>query len=128
MEYVVLVVMLALIQYIWFSIEVGRARGRFGVLAPATTGHVLFDRYYRAHQNTAEQLIVFLPSVLTSGYYVDATFAAVLGLIFVVGRGLYFRGYTDPEKSRGLGFAISMVANSVMILATVYAVGLCAIE
>ena len=55
MEYVVVVVMLALLQYTWFGIEVGRARGRFEVPAPATTGIESFERFFRAHQNTTEQ-------------------------------------------------------------------------
>ena len=50
MEYVVVVVMLALLQYTWFGIEVGRARGRFEVPAPAPTGNESFERFFRAHQ------------------------------------------------------------------------------
>ena len=46
MEYVIAVVMLALLQYTWFGIEVGRARGRFEVPAPATTGNENFERFF----------------------------------------------------------------------------------
>ena len=59
MEYVVVVVMLALLQYTWFGIEVGRARGRFEVPAPATTGNESFERFCRAHQNTTNCSVVF---------------------------------------------------------------------
>ena len=120
MEYVTIVAMLALMQYIWFSIEVGRARGRFEVQVPATSGSDGFERYFRAHQNTTEQLVVFLPAIFACGYYVNALFAAVMGLVFITGRGLYFRGYTDPEKSRTAGFAIGELANILMVLSTLF--------
>lgn len=126
MEYVVAVVMLALLQYTWFGIEVGRARGRFEVPAPATTGHENFERFFRAHQNTTEQLVVFLPAMFACAYLVNETLAAAMGLLFVIGRLMYFRGYTSPEKSRSLGFGLGLIANTVMILATLYQVGIAA--
>ena len=52
MEYVSIVVMLALLQFVYFSVEVGRARGRFNVQVPATSGNEGFERYFRAQQNT----------------------------------------------------------------------------
>ena len=127
MEYVVAVVMLALLQYTWFAIEVGRARGRFDIPAPATAGHAHFERFFRAHQNTTEQLVVFLPAIFACAYLVNATLAAAMGLLFVVGRLMYFRGYTDPEKSRSLGFGLGLIANTVLILATLYQVGMTAV-
>ena len=127
MEYVAAVVMLALLQYTWFAIEVGRARGRFEVPAPATSGNDNFERFFRAHQNTTEQLVVFLPAIFTCAYLVNETLAAAMGLLFVVGRLMYFRGYTDPEKSRSLGFGLGLIANTVLILATLYQVGMTAV-
>ena len=128
MEYVVAVVMLALLQYTWFTIEVGRARGRFEVPAPATSGNENFERFFRAHQNTTEQLVVFLPAIFACAYLVNETLAAAMGLLFVVGRLMYFRGYTDPEKSRSLGFGLGLIANTVLILATLYQVGITAVS
>ena len=63
MAYVTAIVMLALVQYFYFIIEVGRARGRFGVAAPATSGNEEFERYFRVQQNTLEQLIMFIPAI-----------------------------------------------------------------
>lgn len=127
MEYVAAVVMLALLQYTWFTIEVGRARGRFEVPAPATSGNENFERFFRAHQNTTEQLVVFLPAIFACAYLVNETLAAAMGLLFVVGRLMYFRGYTDPEKSRSLGFGLGLIANAVLILATLYQAGITAV-
>ena len=120
MEWVTIVVMLALIQYFWFSIQVGRARGRFEVQVPSISANDGFERYFRAHQNTAERLVVFLPAIFACGYFVNSPFAAVMGLVFIAGRGLYFRGYTDPDKSRTAGFAIGELANILMVLSTLF--------
>ena len=120
MEYVTIVVMLALMQYVWFSIQVGRARGRFEVQVPSISGNDGFERFFRAHQKTAERLVVFLPAIFACGYFVNSPFAAVMGLVFIAGRGLYFRGYTDPEKSRTAGFAIGELANILMVLSTLF--------
>jgi len=123
MEYVTAVVMLALLQYIYFAIEVGRARARFSVPAPATTGDEHFERFFRAHQNSTEQLVVFLPAIFACGYFANEALATALGLTFVVGRMLYFRGYTNPEKSRGLGFMLGLLSSVIMILSVLYAIG-----
>jgi glutathione S-transferase len=116
MALVALVAALALIEYTLFALNVGRMRGRYGVKAPATTGHELFERAYRVHQNTLEQLVVFLPSLYLFAAFVSAPIAAGLGLVFVVGRALYFRGYqADPEK-RGPGFGIGFIASNLLLL------------
>jgi uncharacterized membrane protein YecN with MAPEG domain len=95
---------------------VGRARGRYGVQAPATTGHPDFERYYRIQMNTLEQLMVFVPSLWVFGTYVSAGWAAGLGAVFVVGRLLYFIGYSKAANKRFAGFGISALA--VMVLMT----------
>lgn len=116
MELVAIVAALALLEYAVFGLQVGQARGRYGVKAPATTGHELFDRHYRVQQNTTEQLLLFLPALYLFAAYVSAPVAALLGLAFIVGRALYARGYVaDPEK-RGTGFLIGFVATVVLLL------------
>ena len=59
MELVAIVILLALIEYNIFGILVGRARAKYNVPAPATSGDPVFERYCRVHQNTLEQLMVF---------------------------------------------------------------------
>ena len=116
MELVAIVAALALLEYAVFGLQVGQARARYGVKAPATAGHELFERHYRVQQNTTEQLLMFLPSLYLFAAYVSAPVAALLGLGFIVGRALYARGYVaDPEK-RGTGFLIGFVATVVLLL------------
>ncbi len=73
MAYVTIIAMLALVQYSFFSFKVGQARGKYDVEAPATSGHEIFDRVFRVHQNTLEQLITFISAqVLVLGAIVGA--------------------------------------------------------
>ena len=44
MAYVTIIAMLALIEYFYFAIDVGRARGRTGLEAPAISGNPEFER------------------------------------------------------------------------------------
>ena len=108
MALVTIVIALALIEYSVFGILVGRARGKYGIDAPAITGNPIFERYYRVHQNTLEILVLFVPGMIIFAQYVSAEVAAGLGIIFIVGRFLYLRAYVADPKSRSLGFALSL--------------------
>jgi uncharacterized membrane protein YecN with MAPEG domain len=116
MELVAFVAGLALIEYYVITLQCGRARGRLGVPAPATTGHPEFERYLRVQYNTIEQLVIFLPALFGFGYSVNAEGAAALGLAFVVGRALYARGYVQDPAKRGPGFGLTLLANTVLLL------------
>ena len=118
MAYVTAIVMLALVQYFYFSIEVGRARGRFGVAAPATSGNEEFERYFRVQQNTLEQLIMFIPAIYATAYYGNPLYAAAAGVVFLVGRVLFFRSYVKDPASRTVGFLLSMVPTLGMVIAS----------
>jgi uncharacterized MAPEG superfamily protein len=116
MHLIAVVSLLALVEYMVIAGLVGSARGKYGVKAPATTGNEIFERYFRVQQNTIEQLVVFLPALWLFGNYVSPGAGAIVGLAFIIGRALYLRGYVaDPEK-RGPGFAISALANVILVL------------
>lgn len=89
---------------------VGRARGIHGVKAPATTGHPDFERAFRAHQNTLEQAITFLPALWLASIYSQPLYAAILGYVWVLGRIAYLFGYLQDAKKRSLGFLVSFIA------------------
>jgi uncharacterized membrane protein YecN with MAPEG domain len=116
MEPVALVLALALIEYFAFGILVGRARGQYGVEAPATTGHPIFERYHRVHQNTLEQLVIFVPALWMFGVYASAPIAALLGLVFIAGRFVYLRGYVQDPKKRSTGTMITLLAQAVLLV------------
>jgi uncharacterized MAPEG superfamily protein len=120
MEPVAVVIALALIEYTVFGLLVGRARGRFGIAAPAVTGHEVFERYFRVHQNTLELLVAFIPAIWLFGAYVNPTWAALLGLVYVVARIAYLRGYVADPARRELGFAFSVLPIFVLLLGALY--------
>ena len=116
MKYVAIVGLLALLQYVYFGIAVGRARGRYGVPGPAVTGHELFERYFRVQQNTLEVLVVFLPALWLFALYVSTTWAVALGAVYLVGRTLYFVGYVRDPPKREIGFGLSMLPTLALVL------------
>ena len=116
MELVTIVSALALIEYTVFGMLVGKARGTYGIDAPAISGDPIFERYYRVQQNTLEVLVLFIPGMWMFGYYVSADVAAGLGLIFIVGRFLYLRSYVADPKSRSIGFALSFIPAQILII------------
>lgn len=118
MELVAIVVIVALIQYAIFGALVGKARGTYSVEAPAVSGHPVFERYYRVQMNTLESLMLFIPAIFLFATYVSAQFAAILGIVFIIGRYLFFRAYIKEPKSRGLGFMLTMLPSAIMALGT----------
>lgn len=116
MKPVAFVTILALLEYMYIALLVGRARGTYKVPAPATTGDPIFERHFRVQQNTLEQLIVFLPALWICGTYTGAWFAALVGLGFVVGRFLYLQGYVRDPAQRGIGFGVSFLANVTLLV------------
>ena len=120
MEYVALVTLLAIVEYMVFVAFVGRARVRSGIAAPAVAGDPVFERYLRVQQNTVEQLVVFLPALWVCGWYLNALAAAGIGMLFVLGRVLYFRGYVADPGKRALGFVLGFLANVLLVLGGIW--------
>jgi glutathione S-transferase len=115
MQYVSLVTLLLLIQYLIFSMMVGAARSKSGIKAPAVTGDEQFERAYRVQMNTLEQLVMTLPALWLSGLYFEPFVAALLGLTFFLGRVLYRMGYMKSPEKRGAGFGIGFLGTVGLI-------------
>ena len=116
MQPVALVILLALAEFVALGILVGRARGKYGVKAPATTGHEVFERWFRVHYNTMELLVVFVPSIWLFGLYVSPKIGAALGAVYLVGRVMYVRSYVRDPAARGGGFGRSMLPTVVRLV------------
>ena len=119
MSLVNLVLGLALLEFAVFLMAVARARGTYKVPAPATTGHEVFERYFRVQMNTIEQLIIFVPALVVFAHYVNPLIAAGLGALFVIGRWLYFIAYVKDPKKREFGFILSFVPNLILLLGAI---------
>lgn len=116
MNYVDLIAVLAVLQLMAFGVLVGQARGKYNVKAPAVTGADGFERMYRVQMNTLEQIVMFVPALYIAARYWPAAWVAGLGIVYLVGRILYWRAYTRDPSSRGLGFLLSFAPTVVLLL------------
>src|SRR5271169_985973 len=117
-----LVTCLALLFYFVTSARVGRARGTFGIKAPATTGNPDFERIFRVQMNTLEWLPIFLPALWLFAIYISDAIAATLGLIWIAGRVLFMIGYSKAANERGPGFAVQAGITALLWLGATGAV------
>ena len=116
MTYVDIVTALALLQFMVFGFKVGKARGRYGVTAPAIAGNEIFERYFRVQQNTLEQLIVFLPALYVFCHYYSPLVAAALGVVYLIGREIYAFTYVKDPKKREIGYVLTALPVAILLL------------
>ena len=115
-QHTALITVLSLLVYCATVALVGLARGRYGISAPAVTGHPDFERAFRVQQNTLESLIMHLPALWLFAVYVSDQWASILGAAWIAGRVLYARGYMLEASKRGPGMMISFIATTALLL------------
>jgi glutathione S-transferase len=108
--------LLAILFYFSTGYGVMLARQKFGVPAPAMSGHPDFDRAFRVQMNTLEWMPIFLPLLWLFAFYVSDVGAAVLGLVWIAGRILYMVGYREAANKRGPGFSLQGAACVVLLV------------
>jgi glutathione S-transferase len=117
-----LVTCLAILFYFLTTVQVAKARGTFGIKAPATSGNLDFERVFRVQMNTLEWLPIFLPALWLFAIYISDAIAAVLGVVWIAGRIFYLTGYSKAANKRGLGFGIQAGAALLLWLGAVGAI------
>ena len=115
MSYVHIVTALALLQFVWFGMKVGQARERYGVKAPAIVGNDVFERHFRVQQNTLELVVILVPGLYLFSNYFSPLLAAVLGVIYLIGREVYARAYVKDPAKRSVGFGLSALPTMILI-------------
>jgi glutathione S-transferase len=105
-HYTAIVTLLATAFYFYLATRVAVARGKFGIKHPATTGNPDFERVFRVHVNTLEWMPTFLVPLWLCAIYLSDTAAAALGLVWIMGRIIYFVGYSRAVEQRLPGFFI----------------------
>jgi glutathione S-transferase len=116
LNYTAIVTLLAILFYFYTSLAVGQARVKYGVHAPAISGHPEFERLFRIQMNTMEWMPIFLPSLWLFALYVNDLAAASIGLLWVLARILYFRGYAAAAEKRHTGFGIQALAAALLYI------------
>lgn len=108
-----IVVVLTVLLLIFVTWLVGRARARYGVKAPATTGNEHFERVFRMQMNTVESTVLFLPALWLGSTYGSPLVAGIAGLVWVAARVWYALAYSAAANRRGMAFMISAAAAGV---------------
>ena len=116
MPYVDIVTALAIIQFIFFGVQVGRARGKYGIKAPSITGNEVFERLFRVQQNTLEVLVLVIPALYLFSRYYNPLWAAALGVVYLVGRTLYAISYVKDPAKRGPGYGLTVLPVLILVL------------
>ena len=115
--------MLALLVTFVFSGRVGYLRGKYKVDAPATVGNPDFERGFRIHANTVENLVLFVPLLWLATVYYGGQLAFWIGLIWVLSRVVYAYGYAQTNtQMRGPGAGIGYLC--LLALAVLAVIGI----
>lgn len=107
--------LISLLFYVTLGFQVGRARSKSGIHAPAMTGDPTLERAIRVQTNTLEWLPIYLVSLWLFAIYWGDIPAFVLALVWIIGRLLYSRGYMADPGKRELGFMIQALACAVLL-------------
>jgi glutathione S-transferase len=115
-----IITVLALLLYFGLGIGVGIARVKYRVSPPQITGNEAFERVFRVHQNTLEQIVIFIPTLWIFALTVNNNVAVLLGIIWLIGRVFYAWGYYISAEKRVAGNAVSSLATIVLLLGSGY--------
>jgi glutathione S-transferase len=118
-HYTAIVTMVAVLLYFYDATRVSIARRRFGVELPATSGHPDFERVIHVHMNMLEWMPIFLPLLWLCALYLSDGTAAVIGLAWIMGRGLYLIGYADAVERRLPGFFLQAMACMLLLIGAI---------
>lgn len=123
-HYTAVVTLIGIALYFFFATRVAVAHGKFGVQLPATSGHPEFERVNRAHVNMLEWMPIFLAPLWLCAIYLSDAGAAVLGVVWLIGRAWYFTGYRKGVEKRVPGFFVQAMACVVLFVGAAVGVGM----
>ena len=118
-----LITLLVLVLMMYTGINVGRARGRYGVKAPAMSGHEMFERAFRVQMNTLESAAVMLPAMWLYAGFIDDRGAGAMGAVWLVARVWYAMAYVADPATRGKAFGLAFFMVAGLWLGALWGVG-----
>lgn len=117
-----IVTLLVLLLMFATAANVGRARGLYGIKAPAVTGHEMFERAFRIQMNTLESAAVMLPALWLYAGFIGDRGAGMMGAIWLVARIWYALAYYSDPVKRHRGFGLSFLAFAGLWLGALWGV------
>ena len=100
---------LSAVQQVNFGLKYERAKKRYKVpLLENNSGDENFQRVQKAYQHTVDMYPVFLGGLWSSSLLLHQGPATALGLLYIVARSKYFRGYTEAAPKRIPGYKLCM--------------------
>ena len=124
MKYSIILILVALLQYIYFTFRVGLSRGKYEIHAPKTVGHDIWERMYRVQQNTLEQLIIYIPGMVLFSMYVSEKWVVIPGVLYIIGRVVYSYLYIANPEKRAPGVFLSFFSNIALVVGALIGVTL----
>jgi glutathione S-transferase len=115
MNFPALVTVLALLVYVFTIAKVGRMRIRHNVRVPTVTGPTEFERAFRVHQNTQEQIVLFVPALWIFTFLVSAVWGGLIGLVWVAARIFYAYCYMRDPETRLPGFVTAFTCSLILL-------------
>jgi glutathione S-transferase len=113
----IIITVIALMTYQALSILVSKARGQYGIKAPAVSGNENFERTYRAHLNYLENLVIFIPLLwIASLEFINNPFFILISMIWIITRALNAYLYINKDKSKENTKIIISVTSTVMLI------------
>jgi glutathione S-transferase len=122
--YPALATIIAVLVYFSQSIFVGAGRAKYKIDLPKTTGHDdNFDRIWRVHYNTLEQMPIFLPLLWIFALTVSPFYSFVLGVVWSVGRIAFMAGYYKSVEGRHNPVAeVSSIVLMVFLIGSLWSI------
>ena len=108
-----------LCMYFWNVMVVGRLRVKLQVKAPVMDGPPEFLRAMRVQANTVEQMAFFFPALWLCAIWSGDIPAALLGVVWLLGRIMYALAYLQDASKRSTGFLVSTLAAIALLLGAV---------
>jgi glutathione S-transferase len=116
------VTILAVLISLGFAIYVARTRRATGINAPAMAGDPRLERALRIQGNTVEQIVLFLPALWVAALYFQGWAPPILGLVWCVGRIIYFFVYGSEARQRFPGFALTIFPTIILLVLAIIGV------
>jgi glutathione S-transferase len=116
------VTLIALILTCLMAIYVHRVRVTHHVPPPAISGHPQVERAIRVHGNMTEAMVLFVPALWLATIYFAGWIPGIIGIIWLIGRTIYWPSYMGDPARRLPGFIIAQLCTLALIILAVIGV------